>query len=244
MLGLCATFKIVNAEELVVAIDNYPPWSIIDKKTYQGIDVDIIKALAAELSLTVKFITCPFKRCLAFIENGQADLMPGLFKTSEREKYMMFIEPAYFDDPPKVFYLKKDTLKQINKYEDLETLIIGVKRGASYFDKFDNDHKLKKLIVTREVQLLNLLKIGRIDTFVSTESFADYLIAKEGFNGEFTKASFHYGPGNVSYLVISKKSAFTEKIALFQQSVKEAVNNGTYNKIADDFYKRTAIEHK
>ena len=236
------TLKTVNAEELIVAIDHYPPWTIIDSKPYRGIDVDIIKLLAADLSITVKFVTCPFKRCLAMMENGQADFMPGLLKTSEREKYMAFIEPAYFDDPPKVFYINNASSKKIDNYEDLKTLTIGVKRGASYFEKFDKDPQLNKFVVTEDIQLLKLLKIGRIDTFISTESLADYLIAKEGFGGEFIKAPFHYGLGDVSYLTLSKKSKFVKKKKMFQQAVKNAVDNDIYKKIANDFYKRVAIE--
>lgn len=238
------TLRSVNAEELIVAIDNYPPWTIIEKKPYRGIDVDIINTLAADLSLTVKFVTCPFKRCLAMLEYGQVDLMPGLFKTPEREKYMAFIEPAYFDDPPKSFYINRKNVKQIHDYEDLKTLTIGVKRGASYFEKFDKDLQLNKFVVTNEIQLLSLLKIGRIDTFISTESLADYLIAKEGFAGEFIKAQFHYGKGDVSYLAISKKSALLKKMDLFQRSVKQAIENNTYNKIAVDFYRTIALENR
>lgn len=238
------TFNAVKADELVVAIDHYPPWSIIDQTPYRGIDVEIINTLADDLSLTIKYVTCPFKRCLAMMENGQVDFMPGLFKTPEREKYMTFIEPAYFDDPPKVFYTNKNSSKKIERYQDLKTLTIGVKRGASYFEKFDKDTNLEKFVVTEDIQLLKLLKIGRIDTFISTESFADYLIAKNGFTGAFSKASFHYGQGDVSYLALSKKSAFLNKMDMFQHSVKHALDNNTYNNIANDFYKKIARENQ
>ncbi len=244
ILLLSVVLMTVKAEELIVALDDSPPWTIINKKPYRGIDVDIINMLAADLSLTVNFVTCPFKLCLALMESGDVDLMPGLLKTPAREKYMVFIKPAYFYDPPKIFYLNKENPKQIHRYEDLKDLTIGVNRGVSYFEKFDNDKALKKFIVTKELQLLKLLKIGRIDTFISTESIADYLIATEGFLDNFIKAPFHYGNGDVSYLAISKKSAFLQKIDIFQKSVKKSVENNAYNNLADDFYKNTTIKSK
>ncbi|WP_241242361.1 transporter substrate-binding domain-containing protein [Thalassotalea sp. G2M2-11] len=220
----------------MVAVDYYPPWTITDTKPYRGIDIEIINKLAQELSLEVSYINCPFKRCLVMLANGQVDLMPGLFKTAEREKYAIFVEPAYFEDPPKEFYINLDKPKKIERYEDLQTLVIGVKRGVSYFDKFDQDKSLNKFTVTEDSQLVELLKIGRIDTFISSRSLADYLISKASVGQRIVRAPFHYGDGDVSYMAISKKSLFSNKVAMFSQQLEAEISKGVYHRIAEKYF--------
>ncbi|MBF0235001.1 MAG: amino acid ABC transporter substrate-binding protein [Desulfamplus sp.] len=232
------------AEELIVPVFHDPPWIITDQKPYSGIDVDIIKAIAAEFSLTIKYKTCPFARCLVMMKEGDADLMSGLFRRPEREEYMLFIDPPYFNDPPKVFYLKKGTSIQIKNYNDLGKLKIGVINANKYFEKFDNDVGLKKHKVTRPQQLLDLLDIGRIQTFLGTETQIDYLIAKEGFRGKFVKAPFRYGEGDVTYLAISKKSSLSKRIKEFNQVVQNAVKQGRYNQIAEEFFDKISKQSK
>ena len=238
---LVANIAQAQDKVLTVAINHYPPWVIAEERPFSGIDIDIIKTLSAELSLETKFKKCPWKRCLAMMENGKVDMMTGLFRTPEREAFMAFIEPAYFEDPPKVFYVPKGGSIKIDSYDDLKSLKIGIVRETKYFDQFDADASLKKHEVSREEQLVLMLAKGRIDTFVSTASQADYTIAKEGFRGKFAKASFRPGEGDVSYLALSKKSPFLKDKAKFDQAVKRAVDSGAYIQLAEDFYHKISI---
>ena len=232
------------AQEIVVALNHFPPWLIADKDKPEGIDVEIVEALASRLSLTVRYARCPGPRCLAMMRDGVADLITGLFKTPERQEYMDFIEPAYTISPPIVFYVKAQGGVRINAYEDLRSLgNIGMTAGTSYFRQFDTDGTLKKFEVVQTSQLLNLLDIGRIDTFLSNESQADYLIITEGFQGKITKAPLQYGMGEYSYLALSKKSPHIANINAFNRTIADMVSTGVIERLEATYFRRLSKTH-
>lgn len=241
---LVLTIKAQAKDELIVALNHYPPWQISDTESPEGIDIEIIEAIAKRLSLKVRYAKCPGPRCFAMMRDGYADIITGLFKTSERMAYMDYIEPAYTRSPPKVFYVKAEGGPSITSYEDLQKLNhIGVAAQTSYFPRFDTDKTLQKLEVVHTKQLLRLLNAGRIDTFVSTETQADYLIITEGFQGVFKKAAFSYGSDQQSYLALSKKSPHAAKIDLFNKIVQDMVRAGEIAKLEAGYFQALADKH-
>ena len=96
------------------------------------------------MSLTFNLV--PFRRALALMVNGRADTMLGPNRNSEREAYIFYMAEELPRE--KIFFLHKYTTNII-EYRDLSGLSIGVSSGTIYFDKFDKDDKLKKIIVNR-----------------------------------------------------------------------------------------------
>lgn len=147
------------ADSYVVALNNAPPYRIIkekaDGKEFSGIYVDFIRELAGRLGFPLEFKQVPFRRALALMENGDADIMVGPDRTGEREKYMLYLDEA-FTRERKAFFTGA-TSPDITRYEDLETLQIGVHRGSVYFERFDLDPALKKVEVSGYSKALTML---------------------------------------------------------------------------------------
>ncbi|MCX4026239.1 amino acid ABC transporter substrate-binding protein [Endozoicomonas sp. SM1973] len=217
----------VWSKELVVATSEFSPWKIVEEGELKGIDGELIKDIASRLGLKIKYSECPFKRCLALMKSGLVDIMTGLLKRSDREVYIQYIEPYYVNKKTsKIFYLLKGNGHLIKKYEDIYRLKVGVKIGVRYFNKFDEDSKIKKNAVTDVIQNLRMLEAGRIDAIVNTESQGDYLIHKYGFQGKFEKAVFRPTPDVPFYFGISKKSDYMKQFDLIQNTLHQIVKEG------------------
>lgn len=228
-----------QANELVVAISHIPPWSIIEQESFHGVNVEILNEFADRFNLTIKYVVCPWKRCLKMMESGKVDIMGTLLKRPERERYMLYIEPPYKRTSTKVFYLKEGRGHLIKEYKDLYGLTIGVFRGAKYFSAFDNDSKLIKHEVTEPLQLLRMLEKGRLDAIIADQLPMDYrLLTHKAFKGMFEKAPYVHESRGAVYMAISKNSNYAKRLPDFNKAMKQLVNNGTVEKIITNLFQR------
>lgn len=74
-----------------------PPLSFINRKDQcVGFDVDLARALCAELRLSCEISAYPFAELLPMLERGELDaVMAGLHVTPERERFAAFTKPYY-----------------------------------------------------------------------------------------------------------------------------------------------------
>ncbi|MCP3922875.1 MAG: amino acid ABC transporter substrate-binding protein [Desulfobacterales bacterium] len=226
----------LSGKELVVAFDHWPPRRIVTKTSFSGIDAEIIQNIAAHLKLEVRFVECPWARCLYMLELGQVDIISGLLKSPEREKYIHYINPPYLKKSTKVFYLPKGKGHLIKKYEDLYKLSdIGVAISTKYFPRFDADSRISKYKVANEVHLLRMLSLKRLPAIIGTERIMDYMIHTEGFSNRFQKAPFRYDKENLVYFGISKKSFFSKQLLTFEKLIQEMIENKEIDKIVKKY---------
>ncbi|GBC60396.1 hypothetical protein DENIS_1348 [Desulfonema ishimotonii] len=170
-----------------------PPWEIqTEKGQFEGAEIEMFEYLAEKMNFDIQFEVVPFKRCLHYMETGRADMLAGIFKRPEREAYIEYIEPPYKGRSDKSFYVLKGKKKMIRTYEDLYKLTIGVKNGVTYFPRFDADAKLKKDGVYENSMNISKLLRGRIDAFIMTGDFGDYMIRQAGAADKIEKAAFGY----------------------------------------------------
>ena len=224
-------------EKLVYAVSDFPPWTIwsddlVGSGGVKGIDVDIVNALAEKLGLTVEVVRCPWIRCLTLLENGEADITGSLLRRSEREEYLHYFMPPYLAPSYCVFYVRKGERDSIRDYEDLYGgMRVGVSRGARYFPRFDQDSRINREVVTSNDQLLPMLALNRIHTFVVEEDVGDYLIANNGYSGKFEKASYRYSFSRYGYFALSKKSLYIERADEFRVILKEMIDAGLVDEL-------------
>ena len=91
--------------------------------------------------------------------------------------------------------------------------------GVRYFEPFDDDPKLTKEEAGDDLSNLRKLQYGRVGAIISTETQADYLIATQGLNGEFEKATFRYDYDLPVYFALSRRSAYARDHSQFAQIV-------------------------
>ncbi|MBL4942669.1 MAG: transporter substrate-binding domain-containing protein [Colwellia sp.] len=222
----------VQAKNLTVAIFIEPPFADLVDGEFVGENIDIVKALSKSVDLTPIFIRCPFIRCLALVKHGKADMIMGLRKLVDREKDLIFLSPPYMVQhyPLRFFTLTSQEIA-INSFADLNNLTVGMLRGASYFDLFDDDKVIKKVELTSRTQLINMLLRGRIDVFIEREESVLPHLPLEQYLQKFTLAKYQYDQSENAYIAISKHSHIKEYAERLSAHLKTLVTNGTIKAI-------------
>lgn len=220
--------------ELVVPISEFSPWKMTAGDRYFGIDIEILRKMAERLGLRLRFISCPFARCLEHMKEGKADLITSLLKRPDRQIYIHYLQPPYHNDR-KVFYVLKGKSHVLQRYEDLYNLRVGVKRRVKYFARFDQDPKIRKEEVTDVIQNMEKLAMGRIDTFINSETQGDYLIAISGFQHQFDKAEVTFEGYDPVYFGMSKRSQFVPRANDFERILIQLLEEGQIESVKREF---------
>ena len=220
----------LQAEELKVCVDPYPPFKIVDSagKVSGGIDIHLIRTLTEAMGVKAVYTTAPWARCLANLKNGRSDFVSGIRKSKEREEYLHYIEPPYKTRSVKVFYVNKGDEARFQTFDDLQKSTVGILRKAKYFEEFDSDDGITKYEVSDEVLGFKMLQLNRIDAFLTTEEVGDYILEQNDLTDLFSKAEYKYNQEVKVYFALSKKSSLATRLTDFSSWTKELSENGSF----------------
>ncbi|WP_111979461.1 substrate-binding periplasmic protein [Algibacillus agarilyticus] len=228
--AMATQFKSSNT--ITVATHIEPPLINIENGMFVGQNADIARLLAQSINKKISFIKCPFARCLAMAEKGQADMMIAIRKTAERETYLDFLsQPFSSHILPVRFYVRKNSKLDINQYDHLLGLKIGMLRGATFFERFDQDHTLQKITLPNHNLLVSMLIKGRIDTFLGREVSIEARTDKETYQNEMKMAPYIYQKKVDAYIAVSKKSPLRKQVPALSKNLITLLNNGAIEKL-------------
>ena len=176
--------KIKSKGEIVVHTDpNFSPFEFMKGGEVAGVDIEIAKAIAEELGVTVKFEETKFDSILMAIKGGKGDIaVSGFTITDERKESVDFSIP-YIES---VQYLILPEGSQTVVMEDLAGLTVGVAQG--YTGQFLMEDELEEGGVLAgtgtEIKEYNSameaaldLKSGRINAVVMDEYVAKNIVS-------------------------------------------------------------------
>lgn len=233
------------AQDLRMAVSHWPPWTINESTAspgdISGVDVEIVRAIAELMDLSVTLIPCPWKRCLLMMEQGEIDIATSLQKRPERERYMSYFDQPYKTLIRRAFYLRKGEERNILSYEDLAGKLIGYELGSKQFVRFDQDESLRKYPVPHPIQAFKMLASGRLDAVVMTESVGDYLVVTNGLTTQIGKAPYFHQKRSPAYLAISKKSSLVPRIAEFNDAFAQLVEAGFVEQAKAEYFLRYGL---
>ena len=200
-----------ETKKIQLAAFDYPPFYSEENDEIYGIAVDLIHELFERMNMETELKMYPLTRALSYLKDGTTDGLMILIKTAEREGYLLYTDPVIT-----VRGLiwsaadRKGGAVNFNRLEDLTSYKIGITRGYSYGQEFDN------LLKTLHVDVVNTdytnykkLMAHRIDIFPGNEIVAKSLFKKyPEFKGKFVHSdnsfiewSLHMGIGKHSRLV-------------------------------------------
>jgi polar amino acid transport system substrate-binding protein len=235
VLWLLSTFAAVGSERLIVAYPQWPPYKIVQNGRIAGIDALVLAEITRRTGLEFDYVECPWARCLVMLQNGSADMITSIAQTAERRESMDFLEPPARDSYPIAFYTNIKAKQTISRYEDLYGLGIGLIRGGAYFERFDQDHKLEKTFVTREMQLVDMLASQRLDVIVGIGANLDYVVHESGRSGVVKKSPFVIETKDPAYIAISKKSKHKGVVPRLEKALSDMRRADAIDRIERSF---------
>jgi ABC-type amino acid transport substrate-binding protein len=132
-----------GADIIRVRVTDFAPNYFINNKHWTGLEVELAEALVAEAGFSIEFVNLPWSRALAYMQNGQLDVMMNLSRTPDREAFMNFIGPERIST--RVLIMRRenldlhiDNLDQLVEAAQARDLKIGIQKDAKYSDEFDS----------------------------------------------------------------------------------------------------------
>ncbi|WP_428650445.1 substrate-binding periplasmic protein [Roseibium sp.] len=227
-----------NAEELLIAgDDNAKPKNWLDLRGEpKGIHIELLDEISRKTGIEFTYSMAPWARVFALSKNGNAAIM-GFSKTTEREKLWHYSDPLYFDEL--VFVSRKDDMFEFSGLGSIRGLTIGIKRGASYGDDFEQAVRtglIKVVETTDRANQLRMLDAGRVDlVLLSPGRIALETIIKENswlqaHRDDFAIISPPYKL-DPNYIGIPKSMGKEHLLEPINEAIRQIKANGTYERI-------------
>lgn len=243
MMGVC--LQAMAAEKLRIGIEGeYPPFSAVDEKgELHGFDVDIAKALCAQMQRDCELVQTSWDGLIPALNSQKIDAIIASMSATEERKQSVDFTNKYYANAGK-FVLQGEAAKNVsadNWRQALAGKTIGVQR-ATVHDRYVSE---KASDVFKTIQRYNTqdevnmdLVAGRLDVtladqtalasgFLHTDDGKDYAFAAPVVND----AAF-YGEG-VSIAVRKGDDTLREA---FNQAIQAIRDNGEYQKINAQYF--------
>jgi polar amino acid transport system substrate-binding protein len=165
-MSLFAGSALADGEKYVIGTDStYPPFEFVDASgTIQGFDIDIAKALCAEMKAECSFVSTDWDGIIPALNAKKFDMIVSSMSiTPERLKLVDFSN-KYYNTPPAIA-VPKDS--KITDVAGLKGKVIGAQTStthANYAEKHLADTELKLYPTADEYKLD--VSSGRVDAVI------------------------------------------------------------------------------
>jgi polar amino acid transport system substrate-binding protein len=173
---LCTFSLALHCEETLTVVrgeGDYFPVEYVENGKLTGLHIDLIRAVADELNITVEFESLPWNRGVFDFKQGKYDAMSHLSRTEERENFAHFIKGNIISSAktyPIILSSRRDEIAFDGTLTSLTAYIIAVGAGYRYGVPFDSASFLSKYEIptpTQEV-LTKLLRLERVDVIIGS----------------------------------------------------------------------------
>jgi len=180
-MGVCRGQVNALAGELVIGTSTgYPPYYFVENGKLTGICVEVINHTALAFGMQAVYKQYPWKRMLLNGRTGRVDAVMPLFKTPEREQYLLFPDIEIALEENSFFSRKGLGIQFSGAVKDLKSYPIGVVTGYSYGKEFDAADYLQKVTAKHDLNLLQLFKFNRFDVGIGNRHVVGYFAKKIG----------------------------------------------------------------
>ena len=216
-----------------------PQYYLASDGKWQGIAVDITRALFNQAKCDITFVNVPWKRALHLLEQGGVDLVLNMTATVDRKKYAHFIGPML--DETQALIVAKDSDHKITKLDDIKRLSkrIGIDRGVFYGSLFaqkmttDSSFVEKFEYADNKSNMLKLIS-GRVLGILGNKYTASYRVQNLLPKGKFKLHPFVFSQSFV-YFGFSKKSVSKKLLAQFERAYIAISQNGILRDILQKY---------
>lgn len=217
-----------SAQELLINFDEaHPPYMHDDDGQVRGIYPALIAAAFKRLDLPVRLEAKPWARAVLELDRGTAGV-GGIYKNTERLRKYDYSEPLLVETI--TVYVHKDHAFAYAQIGDLFGKRVGVMRGWSYGDAFDQARAgglIHAESVSSDEQNFQKLRNGRIDALLAIgDSVAPLLAAYPDIQA--SGAPLIQAP---AYLAFAKGAGLVDLLRRFDQAIRDMKASGEFRQI-------------
>ena len=167
---------VMQRGKLIIATEGaWAPWTYhdFDSDELVGFDVEVARAVAAQLGVDAEFVECPWESIFMGIDSKMYDITAnGVEITEERsEKYDFSVPYAYL----RTALIVRGDNADIKTFEDLNGKKTANSAGSTYA-QIAEGYGANTLVVSTLAQTLDLVLTGSVDaTLNDIQSYSDYM---------------------------------------------------------------------
>ena len=216
----------------------YPPFNFNDASgELKGFDIDIAKALCAEMKAKCTFVAQDWDGIIpALLAKKYDAIIASMSITEERKKKVDFTD-KYYNTPAKFIVDKKSGITDVS-VAALKGKTVGAQVSTIHANYLEDIYKGTTIKLYKTQDEANAdLAAGRLDAILADSAVLyEWLKSKNGGCCQFTGPEFnepkYFGKG----AGIAIRKGETELAAAFNKAIKTIVDNGTYKTINDKYF--------
>lgn len=217
LLGLLLA-SLALAEERVAFDSDYKPFMYGEVNEPKGLYPRIVAEAFKRMRAPVTLNAYPWKRALTLAESGVSGVC-GVYVNSARKEIFDFSQPLRQETL--LVYVRAGQEFPFSGIDDLQGKIIGVMRGWSYGDAFDQavqSGKVRKEETSEDAMNAQKLLLQRIDAFVAAPEAMARLLPQLGVQSQITALPTPLA-SNYGHLAFAKSAGKKELLAAFDAAV-------------------------
>ena len=215
----------------VIAMDTvFRPFEYTDENgDFVGIDVDIIKAVAADQGFKIDIQSLGWDAAVAAVQSGQADgLIAGASITDERKANGWIFSDSYYDSS-QIFAVAADS--DIASFEDLKGKNVAVKngtQGAAFAESLKDEYGFTTTVFEDSPTMYQDVVAGNSVACVEDKPIIQDWIANKGL-GLKVVDSMESDPAPYGFAIMNE--ANQELLDMFNAGLADIKANGVYDEI-------------
>ncbi|MGY4534659.1 polar amino acid transport system substrate-binding protein [Pseudomonas sp. TE3786] len=223
----------VQAESIQIgAEDDWYPYTALRDGEIQGMSVDIVKAAFAATGTDVQLESFPYSRCMQLALRGQ---IVACFNTSPNpkiaEEYRLPKHPLFREAI--LLWARNDNTTPVTSLDQLVGKSVAVTNGYEYGAAFDNDSRLSRILVRKDLNGFLMLQRARVDYMLAFRGTALQLFEEHPeLRGQFIPVMTVHRPD--IYLSFSRHHPKADELLeRFDQGMRLIESDGRYQQIID-----------
>lgn len=229
--------------QLTMGWDPWEPYHYMDPKgQHQGLDFELVRAIAREAGCSVDFERDSWANLLASVRAGDIDLISGATLTPEREAYALFSEPyrterfAMYvragDEDRYAGATLEEMLAEGMRIGVTDAYIYGPTVQALQDDpRYDDQFVIAAVGETSATRLLD----GVIDAFLEDIFVATSVLRRRGLEKLVEEHPMTLESGGEVRLMFSRASVPDEVLARFDAGLRSLRETGRYEAIEGQY---------
>jgi len=230
---------VVTQCELTMGWDPWEPYHYMDPRgNMQGMDIDLIRAMAAGAGCSVSFERDHWSSLLGRVRRGEIDLISGATLTPEREVFARFSDP--YRDETFGLFLRRGEAAEYPSDSLAAMLQAGVKIGFTddyiygpEVQVLQADSAYSEQFVGAELGEIHTTRLldGVIDAYLEDVVVGTAIIRRRGLEQQIALHPLDLSSGGEVRLMFSRESVPEDVVARFDAALAGLRESGQYDEI-------------
>ncbi|KPA89430.1 amino acid ABC transporter substrate-binding protein, PAAT family [Pseudomonas asplenii] len=164
-----------RGERLRIVTEPWAPYVYEENGQAKGLDYETTAIVFQRLGIEVEWQFLPWKRCLAMLEQGQADGALDIFHSSQRDDKLLYPDEALSEVEFVLFYAKAHP-HPFSSLDDLRGLTVGVSPGYQYSPQFNESRLFRHEPAPSHESNFGKLALGRIDLVITDRRVGQHVL--------------------------------------------------------------------